>query len=45
MIPFLLILQLMSEEKKTLSQLVNEMIADYPCSGEIIQRLMTLLGK
>jgi phosphomannomutase len=35
MIPFLLILQLMSEEKKTLSQLVNEMIAAYPCSGEI----------
>ena len=25
----------MSEEKKTLSQLVNEMIAAYPCSGEI----------
>jgi len=35
MIPFLLILQLMSEEKKTLSQLVDEMIAAYPCSGEI----------
>jgi phosphomannomutase len=35
MIPFLLILQLISEEKKPLSQLVNEMIADYPCSGEI----------
>jgi phosphomannomutase len=35
MIPFLLILQLMSEEKKTLSQLVDEMIKDYPCSGEI----------
>ncbi|MBU1677644.1 MAG: phosphomannomutase [Bacteroidetes bacterium] len=35
MIPFLLILQLMSEEKKTLSQLVNEMIENYPCSGEI----------
>jgi phosphomannomutase len=35
MIPFLLILQLMSEEKKTLSQLVDEMILAYPCSGEI----------
>jgi phosphomannomutase len=35
MIPFLLILQLMSEEKKTLSQLVDEMITAYPCSGEI----------
>ncbi len=35
MIPFLLILQLMSEEKKNLSQLVGEMIEKYPCSGEI----------
>lgn len=35
MIPFLLILQLMSEENKKLSELVEEMIAAYPCSGEI----------
>ena len=35
MIPFLLIMQLMSEENKTLSELVEEMIANYPCSGEI----------
>jgi phosphomannomutase len=35
MIPFLLIMQLMSEENKTLSSLVEEMIAAYPCSGEI----------
>ena len=35
MIPFLLILQLMSEEKKKLSELVEEMIAAFPCSGEI----------
>ena len=35
MIPFLLVLQLMSEEKKKLSELVGEMIEDYPCSGEI----------
>ncbi|NLT50464.1 MAG: phosphomannomutase [Ignavibacteria bacterium] len=35
MIPFLLIMQLMSEENKKLSELVNEMIAAYPCSGEI----------
>ena len=35
MIPFLLIMQLMSEEDKTLSDLVEEMIANYPCSGEI----------
>lgn len=35
MIPFLLILQLMSEENKKLSELVGEMIEKYPCSGEI----------
>jgi phosphomannomutase len=35
MIPFLLVMQLMSEEKKKLSELVNEMIQSYPCSGEI----------
>jgi phosphomannomutase len=35
MIPFVLILQLISEEGKPLSKLVEEMIADYPCSGEI----------
>ena len=35
MIPFLLILQLMSTENKSLSELVNEMISSYPCSGEI----------
>jgi len=35
MIPFLLIMQLMSEENKPLSELVEEMIANFPCSGEI----------
>ena len=35
MIPFLLILQLMSEENRKLSELVEEMIQAYPCSGEI----------
>lgn len=35
MIPFLLVMQLMSEENKTLSSLVEEMVAAYPCSGEI----------
>ncbi len=35
MIPFLLVLQLMSEEKKNFSELVDEMIEAYPCSGEI----------
>lgn len=45
MIPFLLILQLMSVEKKTLSQLVDEMIADYPCSGEINSTIDDPAGK
>jgi phosphomannomutase len=35
MIPFLLILQFMSSENKSLSQLVNEMVKEFPCSGEI----------
>ncbi len=35
MIPFLLVMQLMSEDNKPLSALVEEMIAAYPCSGEI----------
>lgn len=35
MIPFLLVMQLMSEENRPLSQLVEEMIEAYPCSGEI----------
>ncbi len=35
MIPFLLVMQLMAEEGKTLSELVGDMIAKYPCSGEI----------
>jgi len=39
MIPFLLILQLISEEGKPLSQLVGKMIDRFPCSGEINSRL------
>ncbi|HPN37381.1 MAG TPA: phosphomannomutase [Melioribacteraceae bacterium] len=35
LIPFVLVLQLMSDENKSLYELVNEMIAAYPCSGEI----------
>lgn len=35
LIPFVLILQLMSDEKSKLSDLVGEMIKSYPCSGEI----------
>ncbi|RMD50735.1 MAG: phosphomannomutase [Ignavibacteria bacterium] len=39
LIPFLLIMQLMSEENKSLSELVGEMVAAYPCSGEINTKL------
>jgi phosphomannomutase len=45
MIPFLLIMQLMSEEDKTLSDLVEEMIANYPCSGEINSTIADPAGK
>ncbi|MBN2571843.1 MAG: phosphomannomutase [Ignavibacteriales bacterium] len=39
MIPFLLVLQLMSDENKKLSELVNQMISNYPCSGEINSKI------
>lgn len=45
MVPFLLIMQLMSEEDKTLSDLVEEMIANYPCSGEINSTISDPAGK
>jgi phosphomannomutase len=45
MIPFLLIMQLMSEDNKTLSDLVEEMIANYPCSGEINSTIADPAGK
>lgn len=45
LIPFLLILQLMADEGKTLSELVEEMISDYPCSGEINTKLEDPAGK
>jgi phosphomannomutase len=35
MIPWLLVIELLSIESKTLSQLVNKSIAEHPCSGEI----------
>jgi phosphomannomutase len=35
MIPFMLVLELLSTTKCTLGELVNDMIAAYPCSGEI----------
>jgi len=45
MIPFLLIMQLMSEEGKPLSSLVEEMIETYPCSGEINSTIAEPAGK
>jgi len=45
MIPFLLIMQLMSEENKKLSELVEEMISKYPCSGEINSTIADPAGK
>lgn len=39
MIPWLLVLELMSREGKTLSQLVGERVAAYPASGEINRRV------
>ncbi len=45
MIPFLLIMQLMSEENKTLSDLVEEMIATFTCSGEINSTIVDPAGK
>ena len=39
MVPFLLIPQLMADENKKLSELVGQMIANYPCSGEINTKL------
>ena len=39
MIPFLLTLQLMSDENKPLSELLKEMITAFPCSGEINSRV------
>ena len=35
MIPWLLIAEIMSQQGKSLAQLVDERIAAYPCSGEI----------
>ncbi|MCF8266696.1 MAG: phosphomannomutase/phosphoglucomutase [Ignavibacteriales bacterium] len=45
LIPFVLILQLISEENKTLSQLVGQMISNFPCSGEINSTIADPAGK
>jgi len=39
LIPFLLVMELMSIENKPLSELVGEMIRKFPCSGEINSRI------
>lgn len=39
LIPFLLILELLTLENKKLSELVDEMISNFPCSGEINSRI------
>jgi len=39
LIPFLLILELLTLENKSLSQLVGEMISNFPCSGEINSKI------
>jgi phosphomannomutase len=39
LIPFVLILELMTLENKPLSELVGEMIKNFPCSGEINSRI------
>ncbi|MCX7798260.1 MAG: phosphomannomutase [Melioribacter sp.] len=39
LIPFLLILELLSVENAKLSELVDEMIRNYPCSGEINSKI------
>jgi phosphomannomutase len=45
MIPFLLILELISAENKPFSSLVEEMIKEYPCSGEINSTIKDPAGK
>ena len=45
LIPFLLILQLISEENSTLSELVGGMVKNYPCSGEINSKISDPAGK
>lgn len=45
LIPFLLILQLMSEENAKLSDLVGEMVKAFPCSGEINSTVSNAIEK
>ena len=45
LIPFVLVLQLLSDENKPFSQLVEEMIKAFPCSGEINSTVTSPLEK
>ncbi len=45
LIPFVLILQLMSDQNAKLSELVGEMVKAYPCSGEINSTIADPAGK
>ncbi len=45
LIPFVLVLQLMSDENKPFSALVEEMVKAYPCSGEINSTIDDPKGK
>ncbi|RYG26281.1 phosphomannomutase [bacterium] len=44
MIPFLLVARLVSKTGKTLADLVDEMIAAYPCSGEVNSKVADVPG-
>jgi len=45
LIPFVLVLRLMSSENKPFSQLVEEMVKAFPCSGEINSTIADPKGK
>ncbi|MCK9281018.1 MAG: phosphomannomutase [Melioribacteraceae bacterium] len=45
LIPFLLVLELMSVENEKFSELVEKMIAKYPCSGEINSKIANPVEK
>ena len=44
MIPFLLVARLVSKTGRTLEDLVSEMIANYPCSGEVNSKVADVTG-
>jgi phosphomannomutase len=44
MIPFLLVTRLVSQTGRSLADLVGEMVANYPCSGEINRKVPDVKG-